>query len=228
MPNYKREAARHAFQFIKNNDLVGLGAGSTVAHIVEMLNEKKGELSIQLLTSSFSTLQLLQQYKFHVIPASSVSEIDIYFDGCDQFDKGLNALKSGGGIHTREKILASMAKQFILVGDEEKYSEEFDSRFPVALEILPEALKYVLATVAMLYPQAETKLRTGDKKDGAVITDNGNFLTDVWFNDWPEISSLSATLKSITGVVETSLFYNLAHKAVIVGINGIRVLEKQC
>jgi len=228
LSNYKREAARHAFQFIKNNDLVGLGAGSTVAYIVEMLNEKKGELSIQLLTSSFSTLQLLQQYKFHVIPGSSVSEIDIYFDGCDQFDKGLNALKSGGGIHTREKILASMAKQFILVGDEEKYAEEFDSRFPVVLEILPEALKYVLAKVATLYPQTETKLRTGDKKDGAVITGNGNFLTDVWFNDWPEISSLSATLKSITGVVETSLFYNLAHKAIIVGINGIRVLEKQC
>ena len=121
-----------------------------------------------------------------------------------------------------------MAKQFILVGDEEKYAEEFDSRFPVVLEILPEALKYVLAKVATLYPQTETKLRTGDKKDGAVITDNGNFLMDVWFNDWPEISSLSTTLKSITGVVETSLFYNLAHKAVIVGINGIRVLEKQC
>lgn len=227
MPDYKREAARHACQFIKNNDLVGLGAGSTIAHIVEMLKEKKNELSIQVLTSSFGTLQLLQQHEFHVIAASSVSEIDIYFDGCDQFDKSLNALKSGGGIHTREKILASMARQFLLVGDEGKYVEEFDSRFPVVLEILPEALKYVLAKVTMLYPQTQTKLRTGDKKEGAVITDNGNYLTDVWFNDWPEISSLHASLKSITGVVETSLFYNLAHKAVIAGINGIRVLEKQ-
>jgi len=223
----KMEAAKKASTFIKNNSLVGLGAGSTIAFMVDLLTEeiKKG-LEVKMVTSSFTTNQLLLQRGLAVQSIASVAEIDIYFDGCDQLDKDLNALKSGGGIHTREKLLASMAKQFILVGDDAKYSERFDNRFPVVVELLPEALRYVPSIIQKKFPGTKSVLRMSDKKEGAAISDNGNYLLDVWFETWPELLQINNFIKGITGVVETSLFYHLAHKAVLAGKDGIKILEK--
>ncbi len=221
----KKRAAEGTIPFLRNKSLIGLGAGSTIAHLVEILNEHKNETPVKYLTSSFNTLQLLRKYDFDVIPINSVAAIDIYVDGCDQVDRNLNALKSGGGIHTSEKLLASMAKEFIIVGDEGKYVDDFDSRFPVVIDVLPEAFNFVLAQLAMLYPGVKTALRLSDKKDGPVITDHGNYLVDIWFQSWPELSGLNLTLKSITGIIETSLFCDLAHKAILTGKDDIRILE---
>lgn len=226
--NLKKEAALKAISFIKHQQLVGLGAGSTIAFMVELLSgQVKGGLDIKVLTSSFITRQLLLQIGFSVLPAAGVEKIDIYFDGCDQVDYHLNALKSGGGIHTKEKLLASMATQFILAGDESKYVAQFTTACPLVIEFLPEALRYVPARIQQLFADVKMVMRMSDKKDGAVITDNGNYLLDVWFCSWPELSQLNPIMKSITGVVETSLFYNLAHKAIIAGSDGVKIIEKQ-
>lgn len=224
----KKEAALKAISFIKPRQLVGLGAGSTIAFIVELLSEQvKAGLELNVLTSSFSTNQLLLQKGFSVLPLADVEKIDIYFDGCDQVDHHLNALKSGGGIHTKEKLLASMATQFILAGDESKYVAQFTTACPLVIEFLPEGLRYVPARIQQLFADAKVVMRMSDKKDGAVITENGNYLVDVWFGSWPELSQLNPMMKSITGVVETSLFYNLAHKAIIAGNDGVKIIEKQ-
>jgi ribose 5-phosphate isomerase A len=63
----------------------------------------------------------------------------------------LNALKSGGGIHTHEKLLASMADRFVIIGDDSKYTERFSERFPLVIEVIPEALYFVPAQVQKLY-----------------------------------------------------------------------------
>ena len=223
----KKSAAQKALAFIKDKNTVGLGAGSTVAFLVDLLaaQVKKG-MHVRVLTSSFTTHRLLLAKGFAVQPIADVTEVDIYFDGCDQLDRELNALKSGGGIHTREKLLASMATQFFLMGDETKYSECFDARFPLVIELLPEALRFVPAGIQKLFPGVKNVIRMDDKKDGPVITGNGNYLLDVWFPAWPELAQINPMIKGITGVVETSLFYNLAHKAIIAGNNGIKILEK--
>lgn len=223
----KMEAARKALTFIKDKCTVGLGAGSTIANLVELLTtEAKKGLDIKVVTSSFSTHQLLLKSGFVVQCIADIDELDIYFDGCDQLDRKLNALKSGGGIHTREKLLASMASQFYLLGDDAKYSEQFDTRFPLVIELLPEAFRYVPAQIQKQFPDVKNAFRMSDKKDGVVITENGNYLLDVWFARWPDLEQLNSSLKGITGVVETSLFYNLAHKAILAGTGGIKVLEK--
>lgn len=178
------------------------------------------------LTPSFQTFQLLRKYELMVIPANSVPAIDIYVDGCDQVDQDLNALKSGGGIHTREKILATMAKEFILIGDESKYVEQFDGRYPVVMDVLPDALNLVMERIRVNYPESRIMLRNAKEKDGPVVTENGNYLLDIWFEHWPHLSELQSNLKGITGVIETSLFYNLAQRAILAGEKGVRVLEK--
>ncbi len=225
--NFKQEAAAKAINLVNENDIVGVGAGSTVAYVVEFLKKKIEEgLVVKFVTSSFSTMQLLAKEKLPVSQTSSFKEIDIYFDGYDQFDKQLNALKSGGGIHTQEKLLASMAKQFVLVGDESKLADIFDAKYPLVLEILPQAFSFAPYKIKQLYKGINMSMRMNDKKDGPVITENGNYLLDIYFERWPALPGINPALKSIAGVVETSLFYGIAHKAIIAGENGVRTLEK--
>ena len=224
----KKEAAKKAITLINDNTIVGLGAGSTIGYMLQFLKPKiENDFHVQLVTSSFSTRQLLLKNKFVVQPISSFKNIDVYFDGCDQLDHNLNALKSGGGIHTSEKLLASMARQFVLIGDESKLVENFDKRFPVVIELLPQAVCYVPGCIQNLFPHSKNAYRISEKKDGYVITENGNYLLDVWFEEWPDLSTMNPLLKSITGVVESSLFFNLANKAIIAGKEGIRILERE-
>jgi ribose 5-phosphate isomerase A len=65
-----------------------------------------------------------------------------------------------------------------------------------------------------------------DKKDGPVITENGNYLLDVYFQQWPELADINPVLKAVSGIVETSLFFGIAQKAIIAGEGGVTVLEK--
>ena len=225
--NFKKEAALKAITLINHKSSLGIGAGSTMGFIVELVAaEVEKGLEVKIFTPSFSTRTLLLEKGFVPLPIGDVKEIDLYFDGCDQMDKNLNALKSGGGIHTQEKLMASMAKQFILVGDEAKYADQLDGTYPLVIEFLPEALTYVPARIQYLFPEVKAVLRMGNKNDGAVITTNGNFLLDVWFQKWPALSTVNQLMKEITGVVETSLFYDLAHKAIIAGSDGVRIIEK--
>lgn len=225
--NLKKLAAEKAVTIIQNGSMVGLGAGSTIAYVVEFLKrEIEGNgLEIKFVTSSASTLQLLLQNKFRVQPIEYAEELDIYFDGCDQVDKQLNALKSGGGIHTHEKLLATMAHEFVLLGDASKYITKFDEKFPLVIEILPQATQFVTAQIQKTFSGVRTVIRTCDKKDGPVITANGNYLADIWFSRWPGLSEINPVCKNITGIVETSLFYGLAHKAIIAAEDEIKVFE---
>lgn len=223
----KKQAAQKAATLVEDKTTVGVGAGSTIAYLVEFLEKAiKDGLDLTFVTSSFSTLQLLQTKMLNIKASSALKEIDIYFDGCDQLDKQLNALKSGGGIHTHEKLLASMAKQFVLIGDEAKLVDDFDLKYPVVLEILPQAAAFVPAKVNQLFEITRWLMRMNDKKDGPVITENGNYLIDVYLKKWPDLSSINPVLKSVSGIVETSLFYNMANKAIIAGEEGVVVLEK--
>jgi len=223
----KKEAASAAISLIKPGQLVGFGAGSTIAYMIELLAEKaESARDIRVIASSFTTRQLLLKKGFTVISAADVSSIDIYFDGCDQLNHQFHALKSGGGIHTQEKLLASMAKEFIIAGDESKYVDAFTTGCPLVIEFLPQALQFVPVKLQQLFSNIQTAMRMNDKKDGAVITENGNYLLDVNFSEWPELANLNTTLKNIPGIVETSLFYNMVHKAVIAGKDGTRVIEK--
>ena len=222
----KKDAAAKAVTLIREKTIVGLGAGSTIAYLVAFLRQElENGLEVKFVTSSFSTKELLLKNNFTALQIASLSKIDIYFDGCDQLDKELNALKSGGGIHTQEKLLASMADQFVLIGDETKLVDNFDNSFPVVIELLPEAAAFVPDKILNLFPGASSSFRISDKKDGHVITMNGNYLLDLWFQTWPDLATINPVLKTVTGVVETSLFYKMAHTAIIAGKAGVKVLE---
>src|SRR5258708_1948183 len=221
MQDYKKEAARAAVKWIQPGSTVGLGAGSTIAHLVGFIKEDAAlAASISVVTSSFTTRLLLEKSGFRVKEMGATQHIDQYFDGCDQFDAELNALKSGGGIHTREKIVAAMAREFILIGDESKYANRLDGKYPLVIEVIPDALSFVLARLPEIFEGSVPVIRMNDKTDGAAISGNGNFLIDCRFAPFPEAKLLNEEVGMIPGVLEHSLFYKMAHKAVITGDKG--------
>lgn len=227
MPDFKQQAAMEAAQMIRPGDVVGFGAGSTIAHLIGTLKQDPGLAgTLRTVASSFATRRRLLEDGFSVLDTGWPSRVDWYFDGCDQFDRRLNALKSGGGIHTSEKILAAMADQFVLVGDHSKRVERFDAAYPLVVEVLPEALGYVSDRLKQWLKPVRSELRAGDKKDGAVITERGNFLIDTWFATFPEPALLNERVVAIPGILEHSLFFNMAHRAVTAGPRGIQVFTK--
>ncbi|GAA4316943.1 ribose 5-phosphate isomerase A [Mucilaginibacter gynuensis] len=226
MTDHKLEAAKAALKLIKPNQTIGLGAGTTIAHLVNLLaadSELSGTLSFT--SSSFKTTVLLAGHGLNVKSPGLVNSLDIYFDGCDQFDIQLNALKCGGGIHTTEKILASMAREFIIIGDNSKFVPELDTTYPLVIEVIPAALQVVIKRFTNDFADININLRTGTQKDGAVMSDNGNMLLDVHFKQLPALSQLNTHIKMLPGVVEHSLFYQMASKAIIAGEEGINIVE---
>jgi ribose 5-phosphate isomerase A len=225
MTDYKMEAAKAAIKLIKPGQSIGLGAGATIANLVNLLvAESNLAASLTLVSSSFKTTGLMSGYGLNVRSIALTKSLDIYFDGCDLFDVELNALKSGGGIHTSEKILASMAQEFILIGDAAKFADRLDTTYPLVIEVLPAALSLVMRQVGSHFPEVRIVIRMSDKKDGAAISDNGNLLLDVYFTKLPALAQLNMLVKMMPGVVEHSLFYRMAQKAIIAGSEGIKVI----
>jgi ribose 5-phosphate isomerase A len=227
MPDYKKQAAKAALQFVKKDSTIGFGAGSTIKYLIDFIKDDALLAnSLNTFTSSFTTKKNLQQLGFKIQDAGAASHLDLYFDGCDQFDSNLNALKSGGGIHTMEKLLAVMATEFIILGDESKYVDKLNATYPLVVEVIPEAISLVLHRLKEMFISANSFIRLSDKKDGPVITEHGNYLIDVCFKVLPEPESINTEVKGITGVLEHSLFYNIAHKAVMAGPAGIKIITK--
>jgi ribose 5-phosphate isomerase A len=222
----RKETARVAFTCIRNNSSVGLGDGSTILFLAEYIIEaiKKG-LTLQLYTSSFQTQNYLEKNGINVKDFSSINRLDQYFDGCDQVDRQLNAFKSGSGIHTTEKLLASMAGKFFLLADESKFATRLDNKFPLVLEVLPPATDYILREIKLLFPNVLSSLRMSQNNIPAT-TRYGNWLVDCRFSRLPGLKILNTHCKSVPGVVETSLFYKIASGAFIAGSREVRRFER--
>jgi ribose 5-phosphate isomerase A len=149
--------------------------------------------------------------------------LDLAIDGADEVDKNLDMIKGGGGALTREKIVASSAKQVIIVADESKLVEKL-GKFKVPIEVLPFALAPVTKSIKEL--GGKPLLRESKGKVGAVVTDNGNYILDVDFGLIDNTKALDEKLKRTPGVIETGLFIGLANKVYLGKSDGIIQLEK--
>jgi ribose 5-phosphate isomerase A len=221
--NIKKDCAKEALAIIPNHSVIGLGGGSTISHLIHFIKEKPN-FDVQIVTPSVQTRLLCLESGLHVLHTECVDHIDLAFDGCDQVDAQLNALKSGGGIHTKEKLIGTMSDEYILLVDESKYAPILTFEKPVVLEILTDAIAYARSSVEQL--GGTPAMRRSDAKDGFTISDNGHPLMDVSFNQVNDIRKLDNDLQAIRGVIDTSLFVDVATKALIAGENGMRWLNK--
>jgi ribose 5-phosphate isomerase A len=223
MGKYKQEAAQEAFKLVHTGQVIGLGAGSTIAYLVALLSADSALVkTLTLCSPAMDTLQLLAKYGLQATPLENVQRLDIYFDGCDQFDTQLNALKSGGGIHTREKIFAAASNLFVLLGDSGKRVPVLDLTYPFTLEVIPSALPTVIAKI-----KNEFNCRTLNVRDQFILSDevsNSNNLLDIHFEALRDLSALNH-IKMLPGVVDHSLFYGIANMAIISGPLGTEIIK---
>ena len=218
----KKQCAREALKLIADNMTVGLGGGSTIGYLIKYI--KEANLQIKAVTPSYNTAVLCRAAGISVVPTYLASHLDIAFDGCDEVDLNLNALKSGGAIHTKEKIIASMADKYVLLVDETKVTERLSFKYPVAIEVIPEAVSYVKEKLQCTAEKVQ--LRQSGAKDGVTVSDNGNMIIDAYFGDVKNVKELNRMLLMTAGIVDTSLFYQIADMAIVAGKDGIHIIRK--
>lgn len=203
----KKKCALYASKLVKDGMVVGLGGGSTISYLVDYVKDK----DIKVVSPSSKTVLLAQKAGLTVLNTQYVDHVDI-------------ALKSGGGIHTQEKIIASMADEYIVLVDETKFHDTLAFQVPVVVEVLPKAFSIVKKKLEELNGNVE--LRTASNKDGFLISDEGNILLDVYFNDVQDIGLLNQTLLMMPGIVDTSLFVDILTGMILVNEKGVFKKEK--
>ncbi len=216
----KELAGRTAAKLVREGNVVGLGTGSTAYFAVVALGERvKAGLKIVGIPTSVQTEELAQKVGIPLTTLDEHPAIDITIDGADEIDPQLNLIKGGGGALLREKVVASVSKKMIVVGDSGKVVPVL-GRFPLPVEIVPFARPAVERRIALL--GATSKLRfNGD--GNPYITDNGNQILDCSFGKITEPAWLARELSNTPGIVEHGLFIGLA-KLALVG-RGARVEE---
>jgi ribose 5-phosphate isomerase A len=215
----KLAVAKGATEFVRDGMVVGLGTGSTATMFIRELAAKK--LKIRCVASSDASSELGRSLGMDVRTLAELPELDVYIDGADEVCRGdgsLDLIKGGGGALLREKIVASAAREFIVVADSSKVVETL-GRFPLPVEIIPMALPLVEPKLADFGLNPELR----QKKDGsgAYVTDEGNYILDCAVGRIGDAESLAAELKSIIGVVEHGLFLGMASLALVAGENGV-------
>lgn len=221
--NIKKECAKEALKLIKTNTIVGLGGGSTIAYLIDFIKASEN-LNVKIVTPSMSTRLLCIQNGLEVLHTCSVDYIDIAFDGCNQVDENFHALKSGGAIHTKEKLISYMTNEYIILADESKFVKKLSFEDPITLEVFEDALAYVQKELTKL--DVSFAVRKSTAKDGFTISDDGNLLIDVMFKNVKDSHLLEKQLNNISGVIDCSLFTETITKILVASNDEVKIISK--
>jgi len=212
----KRNAARAALEFIEPGTILGVGTGSTVNFLIEMLPGIRDRID-RLVSSSNASTVLLEANGFEVATLNETGDLDLYIDGADESNKRLELIKGGGGALTREKVLASAARRFVCIVDDSKLVGML-GKFPVPIEVLPMAQEMV--SRRMLKMRGQPIWREG------FVTDNGNHILDVHDLQISNPLEMEARINRIPGVVTVGIFaHRPADILLIAGDDGVREMR---
>lgn len=217
MKELKEKVANAALNYLDDYKIIGVGTGSTVDCFIKELTKIKHRIDA-CVASSLRTENYLRKLGIPVIDLNVADELPIYIDGADEVNPHHQTIKGGGGALTREKIIATVATQFICIVDETKWVQHL-GHFPVAVEIIPLARSFVARELVKL--GGEPHYREG------FITDNGNIILDVFHLNLNEPQTLEDTINHIPGVVENGIFARrLADTVLIASPNKITTMER--
>jgi ribose 5-phosphate isomerase A len=215
----KQAAGKAAAQLIQNGMLVGLGTGSTATFFIESLIERcrHDHLKIKAFPTSERSAKHALSGGISLCDENAVTYLDVTVDGADEIDPQKRMIKGGGGALLREKIVANMSREMVVVVDQNKFVTTLGS-FPLPLEIAPFAHHATLHQVRKLGYDGNMRL----SQEGALwVTENGNYIIDIKFShpcSSPEKDQ--ALLCTIPGVLETGFFFNLAGRVIIGQFDG--------
>ena len=212
----KRNAAKASLEFIEPGVVLGVGTGSTVNELIDLLPTVADRID-KVISSSRESATLLEQKGFEVSTLNDVGDVDIYIDGADEATKRLYLIKGGGGALTREKVIANAARRFVCIVDETKLVGMLGT-FPLPLEVLPMAQAFVARKLV--------KLRTQPIWREGFVTDNGNHILDVHDMHINNPLEMETRLNQIPGVITVGLFaHRPADILLIADDSGIREMR---
>jgi ribose 5-phosphate isomerase A len=191
----KRLAAEAAAELISDGMRVGLGTGSTVAHLLPAIAER-GLAELRCVATSVATEEQARELGIPVEPFEDLDRLDIAIDGADQIAPDRWLVKGGGGAHTREKIVAAAAERFVVIADSSKTVDRISA--PIPLELHTFGLASTLTRISTELGEVAARPDAPPSPDGGVIADYGGKVSDP--------SALAAALASIPGVVDHGLF----------------------
>lgn len=208
----KLNVAKAAAKHIHNDCLLGMGTGSTVNFLIDLLPEIKNKISA-VASSSVQTENLLKMNGFEVQALNQLGMLDLYIDGADEATKNLHLIKGGGGALTREKILAENSKKFICIADETKLVKRLGI-FPLPIEVIPMARSFVSREIIKYHGKPVYREN--------FVTDNGNEIIDIHNLDILDPIQLENDLNQIPGVVTVGIFARRkADVLLIAGEHGV-------
>ena len=216
--NDKELVAFTALEYIKNNSIIGLGTGSTANIFIEMLADKvkSDSLDISVVASSVISQQKAEDVGLNYVSLDQITEIDLYVDGADEITNNLEILKGRGFDLIREKLLAKISKQFIVIGDNSKIVSKIGQNYPIPIEITPIAWKITKNLIEKIAKSCA--MRENLEKNAFAITSYGNFVLDCDFS-YDDLKALEKEISNTPGVFEHGLFLEIS-KLGIIANNG--------
>lgn len=219
----KQMVGYEAAMLVKDGDVVGLGTGSTTHHFIQKLGNRiiNEELEILGIPTSYQSFFLAKDCGLKITTLEE-HDVSIAVDGADEVDPELNLIKGGGAAHTLEKIVDESANRFVVIVDESKLVAEL-GEFPVPVEIIPQSSSTVKKHLIEM--GGLPVMRMAERKDGPVVTDNGNFIFDVKFTI-KDPRKLETDLNTIPGVVENGIFSGIADEVLVGRNGGVEIFKK--
>ncbi|MEN9343353.1 MAG: ribose-5-phosphate isomerase [Chlamydiota bacterium] len=219
----KQKVGEKAVSYVKEGMLVGLGTGSTAFHFIEALIKKcKEGLKIQAIASSKRSYEQAKKGGIPMLDPQTVTSLDLVIDGADTIDAQKRMIKGGGGALVREKIVATMSREMIVIVDESKLSSQL-GKCPLPVEVIPFGIQATIKQMEKKGFHGTIRMQDGKMP---YITDNGNYIFDVHladFLDHPEEEH--ERLIHIPGVVDTGFFFHLASKVLVGFFDGQVILK---
>jgi len=204
----KERVGRAAAELVEAGMTIGLGTGSTAACFVQAL-AARGVRPVCVPTSE-ATAEMARSHGLEVVGLDVATSIDMTVDGVDEVDGGLDAIKGGGGALMREKIVASLSRSVVYMGDSTKPVAKLGA-FPLPVEVSPFAAPAIMRRLKDL--GAEPKLRLG--ASGPFVSDEGHWIVDAAFGVIDDPSELDVLLNMMPGVVAHGLFVGLIDRMLI-------------
>lgn len=212
----KRNAAKASLEFIEPGIVLGVGTGSTVNELIQLLPGVRDKID-KVVSSSKASTAILQEHGFEVSTLNEAGDVDLYIDGADEANKRLQLIKGGGGALTREKVLAGASRRFVCIVDESKLVGMLGS-FPLPIEVLPMAQAFVSRKLLKL--RAQPVWREG------FVTDNGNHILDVHELNISNPLEMETRLNQIPGVLTVGIFaHRSADVLLIADDSGVREMR---
>ena len=208
-----------ALRYVVPGDIVGVGTGSTVNKFIDALATIKDQVR-GAVSSSIASTERLRAIGIPVFDANEVEQLAVYVDGADEIDGEGYMVKGGGAALTREKIVASLARQFVCIADESKLVDTL-GRFPLPVEVIPMAAAHIARRFAVLGGQATLRLKNGQP----LVTDNGQHILDVTGLRIADPLAIESEINQWAGVVTVGIFAHQKAQVCLLGTaQGVQTL----